>query len=111
MVFGGLSDEQPNFITKNKITSHVIKDVDGKINLKNAIVFINSADPGYDWLFTRGIAGFVTAYGGVNSHMSIRAAELNFPAIIGAGRTLYDKWSNAKKIHIDCENQRVEVIA
>lgn len=106
-----LLEEQPNFITKNKITSHVIKDIQGEINLKNAIVFIDSADPGYDWIFTRGIAGFVTAYGGINSHMSIRAAELNFPAIIGAGKALYDKWSNAKKIHIDCENQRVEVIA
>lgn len=106
-----LLEEHPNFITKNKITSHVIKDIQGEINLKNAIVFIDSADPGYDWIFTRGIAGFVTAYGGVNSHMSIRAAELNFPAIIGAGKALYDKWSKAKKIHIDCENQRVEVIA
>ena len=107
----GLFEEHPNFITKKKITSHVIKYIQGETNLKNAIVFIDSADPGYDWLFTRGIAGFVTAYGGVNSHMSIRAAELNFPAIIGAGEVLYDKWSRAKRIHIDCENQHVEVIA
>ncbi len=107
----GLFEEHPNFITKKKITSHVIKYIQGETNLKNAIVFIDSADPGYDWLFTRGIAGFVTAYGGVNSHMSIRAAELDFPAIIGAGEVLYDKWSRAKRIHIDCENQHVEVIA
>ena len=89
----------------------MIKYIQGETNLKNAIVFIDSADPGYDWLFTRGIAGFVTAYGGVNSHMSIRAAELNFPAIIGAGEVLYEKWSKAKRIHIDCENQHVKVIA
>ena len=107
----GLFEEHHNFITKKKITSHVIKYIQGETNLKNAVVFIDSADPGYDWLFTRGIAGFVTAYGGVNSHMSIRAAELNFPAIIGAGEVLYEKWSKAKRIHIDCENQHVKVIA
>ena len=105
-----LLEEHPNFITKNKITARVVNNVNNELDLSDAIVFIHSADPGYDWLFTKGIAGFVTAYGGVNSHMSIRAAELNLPAIIGAGSLLYEKWSKATKIHLDCEHQRVEVI-
>ena len=54
-------------------------------NIKNKIVFIKNADPGYDWIFTKEIAGFITAYGGINSHMSIRAMELNIPAVIESG--------------------------
>ena len=45
-----------------------------------------SADPGFDWIFTRDISGFVTQFGGANSHMAIRASELGIPAVIGAGR-------------------------
>ena len=39
------------------------------------IVLIPSADPGYDWLLARGIAGLITMFGGANSHMAVRAAE------------------------------------
>ena len=52
-------------------------------------MLIPSADPGYDWIFAQGIAGFVTMFGGVNSHMAIRAAELNVPAVIGAGEAYF----------------------
>ena len=54
-------------------------------NLAGAIVCIPGADPGYDWIFSQGIAGLITAFGGANSHMAIRAAELGIPAVIGAG--------------------------
>ena len=52
-------------------------------------MLLPNADPGFDWIFSRNIAGFVTAYGGVNSHMAVRASELGLPAVIGAGETLY----------------------
>ena len=80
-------------------------------DLCGAIVLIPSADPGYDWIFSRGIKGFVTAYGGVNSHMAIRAAELRIPAVIGAGEALFGQWSAAKTLNIDCANKRVEILA
>ena len=75
------------------------------------IVFIESADPGFDWLFTHPIAGLVTAYGGVNSHMAIRANELNLPAVIGAGEELFSTWANTHEIRIDCAARRVEIIS
>jgi phosphoenolpyruvate-protein kinase (PTS system EI component) len=78
--------------------------------LAGAIVFIPSADPGYDWIFTRGIAGLVTAYGGINSHMAIRAGELGLPAVIGAGETLFQAWSSARRLRLDCANRRVEML-
>ena len=75
-----------------------------------SILLMPSADPGYDWIFSRGIAGFVTAYGGVNSHMAIRANELGIPAVIGAGPRLFEQLSRAADLHIDCANRRVEVL-
>lgn len=100
---------EPNFITQLSTTgpvAHIGQDseLDGKIAM------ITNADPGFDWIFSRGIKGFITAYGGVNSHMAIRAAELNLPAVIGAGEVLYAKWSSAHTIEIDAVNRQVRVL-
>lgn len=76
--------------------------------LANAIVAIPSADPGFDWLFSHPIAGLITAYGGANSHMAIRAGELGLPAVIGTGEFLFEKWSRARRLAIDCAAKRVE---
>jgi hypothetical protein len=43
--------------------------------------------------------------------MAIRANELGLPAVIGAGEVLFEKWSKARRLDIDCGNRRVEVIA
>ena len=99
----------PNFITQRQIRGKVVgcEDLD---QLKGAIVCIPSADPGFDWLFSHSIAGLITAWGGANSHMAIRSGELGIPAVIGAGELQYKKWSEAKRLNIDCGNKRVEII-
>lgn len=102
----------PNFITQVKleaqtISSLALQDED----LIGKIVFIENADPGYDWLFTRNIGGLVTEYGGVNSHMAIRAAELKIPAVIGCGKKLFDEWRTAQRLELDCANQLVRRVA
>jgi phosphoenolpyruvate-protein kinase (PTS system EI component) len=84
---------------------------DDREQLANAVVCISHADPGYDWLFAYPIAGLITAWGGANSHMAIRAGELGLPAVIGAGESLYQYWSNAKRLHLDCAGRRVQVLA
>jgi hypothetical protein len=43
--------------------------------------------------------------------MAIRANELGLPAVIGAGEVLFEKWSKARRLDIDCANRRVEVVA
>ncbi len=78
--------------------------------LNGAIVCIPNADPGFDWLFSYPISGLITAWGGVNSHMAIRAGELGLPAVIGAGELLYQRWSEATRLHLDCAGRRVEVL-
>lgn len=100
---------EPNFITQRQVTAAIV-DYQQRDRLQGAIVVIPSADPGFDWIFSHRIAGFITAYGGANSHMAIRANELGLPAVIGAGEVLYRKWAAAQMLSIDCANRRVEVL-
>lgn len=105
-----LNEAEPNFITQNSVTADVsLTRKEDK--LKGKIVFISSADPGYDWVFSHDIAGLVTAYGGANSHMAIRANELGLPAVIGAGEVLFKRWSAANKLFIDCASRKVEILS
>ena len=100
----------PNFITQKQVTAPVV-GCDAREQLAGAIVSIPNADPGFDWLFAYPIAGLITAWGGLNSHMAIRAGELGLPAVIGAGEVLYRSWSTAQRLHLDCAGRRVEVLA
>jgi phosphoenolpyruvate-protein kinase (PTS system EI component) len=66
------------------------------------VVLIERADPGYDWIFLSPIAGLVTKYGGSNSHMAIRCAELGVPAAIGCGEQVFEQLCNAQSVLLDC---------
>lgn len=103
-------ESAPNFITQQQVTAPVAV-CDPSVALTGAIVCIPNADPGFDWLFSHRIAGLITAWGGANSHMAIRAGELGLPAVIGAGGVLYQRWSQARRLHLDCAGRRVEVLA
>ena len=74
------------------------------------IVIIERADPGFDWIFTQNIAGLVTKFGGANSHMAIRCAELDLPAAIGCGEQIFDRLLRASAIELDCSKGIVEPI-
>lgn len=99
----------PNFITSQRLEAPVIHltGSGAGLKLRGAIVCIESADPGYDWLFTRGIAGLVTRYGGANSHMAIRCAEYNLPAAIGCGGILFERISKARSGLLDCAGKLI----
>jgi phosphohistidine swiveling domain-containing protein len=107
-----LESGEANYITLKKVKAHVILEKDiNECHPKGKIVFIKSADPGYDFLFTKNIAGLITQYGGANSHMSIRCAELGIPAVIGAGEKDFEEWSKYNKLEIDCANKKVTPIS
>jgi len=103
-------ESAPNFITQEQVSAPVVS-CDNRDQLAGAIVCIPNADPGFDWLFAYPIAGLITAWGGANSHMAIRAGELGLPAVIGAGETLYQRWAAANRLHLDCSGRRVEVLS
>lgn len=68
----------PTFVTDEVVNSEVwILDAppSDPRHVDTRVVAIESADPGYDWIFSRPIAGLVTSYGGANSHMAIRCRE------------------------------------
>ena len=106
-----LPPSQPNFITQKSVTAQVALVDDPPGTFAGRILFVPSADPGFDWIFSRDIAGFVTQFGGANSHMAIRASELGVPAVIGAGEAFFQRWQAAHKLCLDCTNQKVLVIA
>lgn len=94
----------PNFVTQKKIGGRVVH-LDGRDfeveGLAGAIVCIRNADPGFDWLFSRGIAGLVTQFGGTNSHMAIRCTEYGIPAAIGCGEQLFETIRRAPACELD----------
>ena len=109
--FNAFAENQsvPNFITQKKIMAELITyEKISSNNLKGKIVIIPSADPGYDWLFTNMISGLITKFGGANSHMAIRCAELELPAAIGVGEDLYQNLASQKKIFLDCLNEKID---
>lgn len=95
----------PNFITQKTIFAPTALSND--LDLKGKIVLVESADPGYDYLFAKNIAGLITCYGGANSHMAIRASELNLPAVIGVGDLQFAQCMRARKIQMDCQSEQI----
>ena len=80
----------PNFIGDARVEGQTIlldSLASTSSDLFGKVVCIENADPGYDWIFTKGIKGLVTKFGGANSHMAIRCAEFGLPAAIGCGET------------------------
>jgi phosphohistidine swiveling domain-containing protein len=104
---------QPNFITSKKICSEVIRldSLNGRPDLKGKIILVEIADPGYDWIFVHQIGGIITKYGGVASHMAIRAAEFGLPAAIGCGDKIYETLRNAQVVELDCSSKKVRVLS
>ena len=95
-------------MTQKKINSEVIfyKTTKDLSKLDNKIVIIENADPGYDFLFSKKINGLITKFGGQNSHMSIRSAELSLPACIGIGETKFNEILLKKNLTLDCLNKK-----
>ena len=102
----------PTFITSSVVTDEIVflNNKNFNKNLSNKIVCIKNADPGFDFIFTKKIKGLITVYGGPNSHMSIRCAELNIPAAIGIGPQLYETIKNSKKVILDSRQKKLAQI-
>ena len=103
-----LEEDEPTFVTLKSIIAEVENDLSK--NIKDKIVCIKSADPGYDFLFSKQIAGLITCYGGGNSHMAVRCAELGVVAVIGCGESNFKRYKNAKKLKIDTLNKQVVIL-
>ena len=100
-----------NFVgNKTVILNTVFYKKEIKTKLKNKIVCIESADPGYDFIFNENIGGPITKFGGANSHMAIRCAELGLPAAIGVGSLLFKNITDAKIISLNPSSNKIDII-
>ena len=100
----------PNFITLKQVRGETINVDDSRLQTEGKIALVRSADPGYDYLFTKNIIGLITCYGGVNSHMAVRCAELGIPAAIGVGEILYNQLLLATHVEIDSLSENIRII-
>lgn len=106
-----LQSQKPTYVTTKSISGDIVKvqeesklvpkDIEGKI------VVISKADPGYDWMFSCNILGLITRYGGIASHMALRAHELDIPAAIGVGEKIYASLNNMDTIVLDCLEEKI----
>jgi hypothetical protein len=103
---------KPTFTTQQAVTARSVDlERDGADALDGAIVLIEAADPGYDWILSHGIAGLVTKFGGANSHIAIRCAEFGLPAAIGCGERLFEELGRGSVIELDCAARTMRSIA
>ena len=100
--FVGSGDTTGNIIHIDKITDN---------KFENKIVCIASADPGYDYIFSRKIKGLITMFGGINSHMAIRCSELGIPAAIGVGERMFNEITNSRISRLNAISEKIDIIA
>lgn len=105
-------DSEPNYITLEKAAGEVylLENMLTVDDMSDKIVLIPSADPGYDWIFSRGIRGLITMYGGANSHMAIRAGELGIPAAVGVGTKAFERYKGAEMLELDALGKIIRVL-
>lgn len=102
-------EARPNFITSKKVEGEIVLlEEDTDADIAGKIVVVTKADPGYEWIFTKKIKGFITKYGGAASHMAIRCAEFDIPAAIGCGEKIYDYVSRLDYVEMDCRNGEIK---
>jgi hypothetical protein len=77
--------------------------------LKGCVVLLETADPGYEWIFASEIAGVITAYGGAFSHIGVRCAELGVPAAIGCGDDVFRELVHGDHVELDVVENELRV--
>ena len=103
-------ESSPNFVTRKRTRGPRIVLDRTRIDvasISKGIVLLESADPGFDWIFQYRPWGLVTKYGGAGSHMTIRCAAFGIPAAIGCGEVVYSSLLNADVVALDCVAETV----
>lgn len=97
---------RPNFVGHGRIEAAVLR-VHATTRPEDVppgrVLAIESADPGYDWIFARAPAALVTAFGGPYSHMALRCAECAVPAALGIGLEAFRRLGDGERLRIDLD--------
>lgn len=99
---------EPTYITDKIAEAEVVDLKDNeKSNISGKIVALATVNSGYNWIFTRDIAGFISKYGDANSYMAKRCKALGIPAMIGCGEKIYGKVVKMNRVRIDCAGKKI----
>lgn len=101
---------RPTYITSETVAAPCAPVEELEPDLDGYVVLIQSADPGYDWIFSHRIAGLVTEFGGANSHMAIRCAEFGVPAAIGCGSRLFEQAVSSAYVELNCASRSLRFL-
>jgi hypothetical protein len=104
-------EAMPTYITQKVVKAPicVVESNNSRLEVKDALVLLPNADPGYDFLFHSGAAGIITKVGGPASHMCIRSIELQMPACIGCGEQFYQMLASSRTAVLDCLSRQIIV--
>jgi glutamine kinase len=99
---------QPTFTTKQRVEGKMVLVSTlypaHKQAIRDVIVLLEQADPGFDWIFAHGPKGLVTKYGGAGSHMTVRCGALGLPAAIGCGEVIFERLLGARVVQLNCKD-------
>jgi glutamine kinase len=76
-----------------------------------SIIAIASADPGFEWIFSRRPRALITAFGGPHSHMALRCADLGCGVVLGLGSDRFDRLIHASQLRIDFDQAHIHVLS
>jgi hypothetical protein len=76
----------------------------------DSIVAIASADPGFEWIFSRRPKALLTAFGGPHSHMALRCADAQCCFVLGLGNERFERLANGTYLRIDFDQAYVHVL-
>ena len=100
-----------NFVGLGNVTGKIVHLEKISVEkLEKKIVCIASADPGYDYIFTKKIKGLITMFGGINSHMAIRCSEFKIPAAIGVGEKMFKEIIKSKVCRLNAVSEKIDII-
>lgn len=106
------SAQQPTYVTRKRVEAplHFLASGDSIASkgLDGVILVLDSADPGYDWVFTQEIRGLIAKTGGPGSHMALRCSQLGVPAAIGCGERSFRMLRGMQRVVLDCDCGTIE---
>lgn len=95
---------QPVYLGRGRLLAPVVK-IDARSTpgslASDCVVVLETCEPGFDWVFMRRPAAIVTAFGGPNAHVALRAHEVDCPALLGVGPEATARIVESAAIEID----------
>ncbi len=99
----------PAFLGRGRVraaTQHVDERTHSGEVVSGRILLMTRCEPGLDWVFATRPSAIVTAFGGPNAHVALRAHELAVPALLGVGPEQLERLRAHDHLDIDFDERR-----